>query len=74
MEDWARNTSGQVYLRINSTKLLKKSEVKNREIQENYDSLSFFTRVQSESKIKMIDMELLEFLKFARNQTMVKCR
>jgi hypothetical protein len=68
-KDWASNTSGQLYLRINSTKLLNESEDKNHEIQENYDSLSFLTRVLSESKIILTDMELLEFLRFARNQT-----
>ncbi|HJU78410.1 MAG TPA: hypothetical protein VJ599_02455 [Nitrososphaeraceae archaeon] len=65
-KDWARNTSGQLYLMAKPSNEQIGNEI---EIQENYDSLPFLQSVLSKSKIKLNDPELLEFLKLARNQT-----
>ena len=68
-KDWANNTTGQLYLTVKSTRLLNDGESKNHEIQENYDSLPLISKVLSESKIKITDAELLEFLRLAKVQT-----
>jgi hypothetical protein len=65
-KDWARNTTGQLYLVAKPSNEQIGNEI---EIQENYDSLPFLKSVLSNSKINLNDLELLEFLKLAGNQT-----
>jgi hypothetical protein len=67
-KDWASNTSGQLYLTAKLENGLNESEYFNHEIQK-IDSFPLLKRVLSESKIKLTDAELLEFLKIAINQT-----
>ena len=67
-KDWSNNTSGEVYLSAKIDEGLKENEYLNHEIQEK-NTFPFLKRVLSESKIKLTDTELLEFLGLAINQT-----
>lgn len=67
-KEWSNNTSGELYLIAKIDDVPKETEYLNHEFQEN-DIFPFLKRVLSESKIKLTDADLLEFLTLAVNQT-----
>jgi hypothetical protein len=67
-KEWSKNTSGELYLIAKNDDEPKEIEYLNHEFQEN-DIFPFLKRVLSESKIKLTDADLLEFLTLAVNQT-----
>ena len=67
-KEWASNTSGELYLTAKIDNGLNEGKCLSHEIQEN-DSFPLLKRVLSESKIKLTDTELLDFLRLAINQT-----
>lgn len=70
-QDWANSINGLIYLTATKTDKSDKSETQDENILVDYDSLPFLKRVLSESKIKLTNVELLEFLEHAINQTKI---
>lgn len=70
-QDWASSINGLIYLTATKTDKSDESDTQNENILVDYDSLPILKRVLSESKIKLTNAELLEFLELAINQTKI---
>ncbi|HEY7776957.1 MAG TPA: hypothetical protein VIA09_00315 [Nitrososphaeraceae archaeon] len=68
-KDWADSTSGQLYLIATKVEHSGELEDHRYEIEQNYDKIPFLRKVLSESKIRLSDEELYQFLKFTKNTT-----
>jgi hypothetical protein len=66
-KDWANNTTCKLYLI--ARKVGSSDQNQKEEIRENYEGLQWLNRVLAKSKI-LNDVELREFLKFTKHQTM----
>jgi hypothetical protein len=68
-KDWAKNTTGHLYLTPRKIESSYESVNQIDITQENYDLLPFIITFLSQSKIALGDGDLYQFLKIAQNQT-----
>lgn len=70
-KEWAKNTSGQLYITARKIESSDMSEIQTLNVQINHDQLSFLNKLLAQSKIIPTDIELFEFLKLAIIQTKI---